>query len=85
VIPLSLKVPEVTSISSGAAAIAVFLAILVTWYLVKWIRAELDEDSAKASHKKAKRVARAARMFVVGAVLLGALGLDLWFRGQGRK
>jgi hypothetical protein len=76
---------HVTSMNTGAAAIAVFLAILVTWYLVKWIRAELDETSAKASHQKAKRAARAARVFVVGAALLGALGLDLWFRGQGRK
>jgi hypothetical protein len=56
VIPLSLKVPEVNTISSGAAAIGGFLLLLLGWYGARWWIAEQDEISAR------KRLATAVKV-----------------------
>jgi hypothetical protein len=81
---LSIRVPEVTHVSSGAAALAVFAALLLGWYGQRWWRAEHDEIRARAGLAQAVRLMWAARGLLAGAVVIGWLILDLWFRGQGR-
>ena len=82
---LSLRVPEVTTISSGAAAIGGFILLLLGWYGARWWIAEQDEISARKRLATAVKVMWSAREVLAVVVIAGALGLDLWFRGQGRK
>jgi hypothetical protein len=77
--------PEVTEISTGAASLAVFAALLLGVYGHKWLMSEKDEIAQRARLAAAVRAMWAARRVIAGLVIAGALLLDLWFRGQGRR
>jgi hypothetical protein len=81
---LSLRVPEVTSISTGAAAIAVTVALAIGFYFARWLRAERDEIGARESLRKAVSAMWAARKVLVAVVIVAVVAADLWFRGKGR-
>lgn len=77
-------VPVVLEMSTGAASIAITVALAVGWYAAKWHRAELDEIRARASLATAVRVMWAARWVILGVGFVGWVVSDLWFHGKGR-
>jgi hypothetical protein len=70
--------------STGAAVIAVVIALLVGNYWARWRRAEATKRLAKAAADTAGKGVWRARgvMLLVGLALYFVL--DLWFRGRGR-
>jgi hypothetical protein len=74
----------VTEMSTGAAAIAITVALAVGFYFARWLRAERDEMGARASLANAVRVMWHSRRVVAVVAVIGIVLVDLWFRGQGR-
>jgi hypothetical protein len=76
---------EVTEMSTGAAALAVTVALALGFYFARWLQAERDEISLRIRLAAAVRIMWHSRWVLLGVVIAGGLLLDLWFRGQGRR
>jgi hypothetical protein len=69
--------------TTGAATVAVLLALALGVYWARWRQAESDSAGAKARAAAAGKVAwRGRRMILVVGFLL-AMAVDVWVRGKG--
>jgi hypothetical protein len=80
---LSLAVPEVSTISTWGAAVAITIALAAGFYGAVWLRAERDEVRARAGLAEAVRLMWAARrvLAVVGVIVW--VMVHLYFRSHG--
>ena len=78
-----MRVPEVSTISTWGAAVAITIALAAGFYVAQWLRAERDEQRARAGLAEAVRLMWGARrvLAVVGAIAW--LMLHLYFRSHG--
>ena len=74
----------VTEMSTGAATLAIVAALALGFYTARWLRAERDEQGARASLAGAVGAMWRARRVMAWVVIAGAVLLDVWFRGKGR-
>jgi hypothetical protein len=74
----------VTSMSTGAAAIAVAAALALGIYGGRWWLAEKDEISARNRLANAVKVMWGGRRALLVVVVVCWVFVDLWFRGKGR-
>lgn len=79
-----LAAAPVTSMNTGAAAVAVSAALALGWYVAKLHSAQNDLRSARARLAGALRAIWAARRVAAVVVVVGVVLVDLWFRGKGR-
>jgi hypothetical protein len=75
---------SVTEMSTGAAAIAITVALAVGFYFARWLQAERDEISLRNRLNAAIRVMWHSRRALAAAAVIAGVVLDLWFRGKGR-
>jgi TRAP-type C4-dicarboxylate transport system permease large subunit len=68
---LSLAVPEVSTISTWAASVAITAALALGIYFARWLRAEQDEIGARASLARAVKVMWRARWALAVVAVIG--------------
>jgi chromate transport protein ChrA len=74
----------VTEMSTGAATVAIVIALALGWYGARWLQAERDEISLRARLSAAIRVMWQSRRALVAVVIIAFVAFDLWSRGKGR-
>lgn len=80
---LSLAAPEVSTISTWGAAVAITVALAAGFYFAVWLRAERDEIRARAGLAEAVRLMWAARRVLAVVGVIAWVMLHLWFRSHG--
>jgi hypothetical protein len=80
---LSMRVPEVSTISTWGAAVAITVALAAGFYVAQWLRAEKDEQRARAGLAEAVRLMWAARRVLVVVGVVAWLMVHLYFRSHG--
>ena len=75
---------QVTTMNTGAAAVAVTAALALGWYISKLHTANGDVTSARARLAGALKAVWAARRVGAVVVVVGIVLVDLWVRGKGR-
>jgi hypothetical protein len=73
------------SLTADAVTIATVIAVMTGWYGAKWLRAERDEETARAALARTVTVMWTARRAAVVVAVLGVLAVSAWFRGTGRS
>ena len=76
-------VPEVSTISTWGAAVAITLALAAGFYVAQWLRAERDEQRARAALAEAVRLMWAARRVLLVVGVIAWVMVHLWFRSHG--